>query len=399
MPPTPSRPSSGPFTPQRPQAAAPSTFGLQFMDEFDVHLPMDEAEAQKLAGGKFDHTDQKYIKSNKPVLASTFKNDVIEIIERHRAARQRVAPRVHANRQPWQSGHLPQHAQNAHQHLRAEIGEMNGMLSGPVRFSPGVLRTKVKESDGIKTISAYTFRGDRREVIDIKRANGFAPPSERTDTHFMNLIASRFIKYMETHHHEQYSDAIKEKIKEHIIQNDRMPDRATLVRSAGFVPALRRAYTEYEGWRDVLKDSRLNIKNMVCDEFLRGFVSTSRSVHVAQSFGNRTSAEGAEKTGGVRDYTIYALHTPNGLLLPPRDAHERRSDKHNKQLHEHGYKKEEAEVPHPGFLPWKNVMMFRSHAFTKNDLTRGEKIYVRKGFAQDDPEGFRMVLAAMSLVC
>lgn len=142
-------------------------------------------------------------------------------------------------------------------------------------------------------------------------------------------------------------------------------------------------FVEYEIWRAILDAEKFHIGRMVDDEFLRGYISTSRDVKVARTFLSNASHGGGKSNDGA----VYALHSEGGFLLPPRAQHV------------HGTKGTEAEIAHPGPLPWTKVMAFR--CFNPTDFNdprtfiRSQHLFVRKGFRQADPKGFAEIVAAL----
>jgi hypothetical protein len=142
-------------------------------------------------------------------------------------------------------------------------------------------------------------------------------------------------------------------------------------------------FVEYEIWRAILKNEELHIGRMVADEFLKGYISTSRDVTIARSFVGNASPDG---TRGQLS-AVYALHSEGGFLLPPRTQHA------------HGTTGTEAEVAHPGSLPWTKVVGFRT--FLTIDLNDDrtfqatKMLFMRKGFQARDKVGFEQVVAAL----
>ncbi len=219
---------------------------------------------------------------------------------------------------------------------------------------------KIRDLD---RVNAYVFRGDKRRVSDIRAAGGFQPPSTRTDEPYMKLIGTRFAKYM----------------KERFNRDVDADEVYQYIRGQG---KQGRDFTEYQIWRSILEGEKFHIERMVTDEFLRGFISTSRDVRVAQGFCLQTSADGQR----APTFAVYALHTEDGFLLPPRAQHVHGSNG-------------EAEVAHPGLLPWKNVMGFRTFIDVNFDDPRTFRksgvIFMRKGFQAADPKGYQEVFYSL----
>jgi len=213
----------------------------------------------------------------------------------------------------------------------------------------------------LERVNAYAFRGDKRHPRLIKAANGFHPPSTRTDNAYVGVIATRFAKYMKSRFGQ---DVEQSEIEQYI-------------RGKG---QAGRVFTEYEVWRSILKGEELHLGRMTADEFLKGYISTSRSASIASAFAQSASADGRKDpvTG------VYAVHTEGGFLLPDvgKHVHAQRS---------------EAEIAHPGPILWTKIKAFRLFVSTSTEDQRtwGKKIdyiFTRKDFRLQDPQGAYEVL-------
>ena len=229
------------------------------------------------------------------------------------------------------------------------------------RGAPATDWKKIRELD---RVNAYVFRGDKRRPTDIRAANGFHPPSARTDDRYLTLIARRFVDYM----------------KQHFSKDVDPGEVVQYIKGQGPVG---KVFVEYEIWRAILGSEKLHIGRMVDDEFLRGYISTTRNILTARTFVRITSADGYK----APVYAVYALHSEGGFLLPPRAQHV------------HGTKGTEAEVAHPGPLPWSKVMAFRTGMSIDWDDNRtfykSGVLFVRKGFLLADPRGYAQVVASL----
>jgi hypothetical protein len=221
-----------------------------------------------------------------------------------------------------------------------------------------------KEIPGLKRVNAYVFRGDKRRVTDVRADGGFHPPSARTDDGYVQVISKRFAQYLKAQFGKDVDPA----------------DVAQYIRGQG--PA-GKVFVEYEIWRAVLDAEKFHIGRMVDSEFLRGYISTSRNPAVAKRFATSASEDGKR----APTYAVYAVHSEGGFLLPPRAQHI------------HGFKGDEAEIAHPGSIPWRKVMAFRTGMdMNLNDdrtFYKSSVIFVRKGFRQADLRGFGEVVAAL----
>jgi hypothetical protein len=230
---------------------------------------------------------------------------------------------------------------------------------------PGGVATDWKKIPELARVNAYAFRGDKRRPTEIRASGGFHPPSSRTDDRYVTVTAERFVKYM------------KDRFGKDVDQDE-------VVRYIKGQGAAGKAFVEYEIWRSILDSEKMHVGRMVADEFMKGFISTTRNVDVAYSFAVDASEDGYKSP----TFTVYAVHSNAGFLLPPLTQHV------------HGSKQNEAEIAHPGSIPWLQVMAFRSgmnYDFVDDRLIyHGKVVFVRRGFRQADPRGFSEVVTALA---
>ena len=189
---------------------------------------------------------------------------------------------------------------------------------------------------GLERVNAYVFRGDKRSPKSIWNAGGFQPPSARTDDAYVKVIANKFADYMQ----KRYGQNVQE---DDVVQYIKRKGQGGMV------------FAEYEMWRAILKGEEMNIGRMVStDEFMRGFISTTRSVQKAFEFMKDGSADGGREPVNA----VFALHSEGGFLLPQR------------KQHVHGTKGNECEIAHPGPIPWTKVVGFRAYKYRKFPRTR-----------------------------
>jgi hypothetical protein len=214
---------------------------------------------------------------------------------------------------------------------------------------------------GLERVNAYVFRGDKRSPRTIKAAGGFQPPTMRTDGAYADVIAKRFVSYMKS----RFNQDIAESAVQQYIQGQGQAGRA---------------FTEYQIWRAILKNEELHIGRMVKDEFLRGYISTTRSTKTAYQFISGDSADGKREPM----YAVYALHSEGGFLLPPLANHI------------HGTKNGENEIAHPGPLPWSKVVAFRTYLQidfnNPQSFQKSQVIFVRKELLQKDSKGAEQLI-------
>ena len=254
------------------------------------------------------------------------------------------------------------------------IGARRDLTANPMMVDksrplmPGGFATDWKLIPGLERVNAYVFRGDKRQPRLIKAADGFHPPSTRKDDAYTPVIARQFVAYM------------KKRFDQDVTQSD----VEQYIRGQG---AAGRVFVEYEIWREILKGEELHIGRMVQSEFLKGFISTTRDIRVANNFANGPSADGVG--GGLRG--VYALHSEGGFLLPPKGTHAHASAN-------------EAEIAHPGSLPWSKVKAFRilqvgdfndARTWKTDESKARQVVFVRKGFREADPKGAKEVILAL----
>ncbi len=350
-PPPPNRPVP---PPPRPTASLPADGDEVntriFGDEFET-IPLPDVEKARKAAPVCTYQNMTYIRSNIPTSAMFFRyEDFFERMAKHQwhgAQPLRLAPR-----QIVGSAHRPATAVDK---------------SKPLYGKAATDWDKIRD---LERVNAYAFRGDKRRVTEVRAANGFHPPSSRTDDRYLPKIASRFVAYMKSRFNKDVN-------ADDVIQYNKGQGAAGKV------------FVEYEIWRALLDAERFHIGRMVTNEFLRGYTSTSRSIMTALNYCNDDSDGDGYKAPSA---AVYALHTEGGFLLPPRAQHV------------HGYRGSEAEIAHPGSIPWLKVMAFRTKVPQIGNLKvdgaryRSNVIFVRKGFRQLDPHGCVQVVATLGSV-
>lgn len=256
------------------------------------------------------------------------------------------------------------------------IGARRDMVPNPMMADnsrprmPGGFATDWNVIPGLERVNAYAFRGDKRHPRQIRLADGFHPPCSRRDAAYVRLIAQYFAGYMKSRFNKVVDP---QEVEQYILGRGQ----------AGNV------FVEYEVWREILKGEELHLGRMVANEFLKGYVSTSRRVENAAFFASAHSADGQK--GKIS--CVYALHTEGGFLLP--------------RLGTNPHGTGEAEIAHPGTLAWTKVKAFRllspgsmedSRTWRTKEYVAQDRIFVRKGFFAEDPEGARQVVLALGVV-
>jgi hypothetical protein len=220
----------------------------------------------------------------------------------------------------------------------------------------------------LQLVAAYTFRGDTRTAEQIRGADGFQPPSKRTDDYYQNVIAEKFARYyLKMMDEQRTADAVRttqEKIQQYLRSG---ADKHQIEMLA-----------EYHAWRGMFRREEMHIGEMSESPFLKGYVSTTRDMKIAIQ--GSTGALATDMLDIVAPSGwIYAVRVEPGFLLRPKVA---------------GVKKEEAEIAHLGPVPWKQVYGFR--CFTTDPALK-DRIYVRYGFDATDNAAFRQVLGSLSI--
>jgi hypothetical protein len=356
MPPVPAPPRPArPAGPARPAQSLPEDRDLvnirKYADEFDA-IPLPDEATAKTWAPVCNATNMNFIRSDLPM----------SILLDYDLFFQRMAKHQWRGAQPTVGGACWDRRVGG-----APMGQHRPARPGADTAKPlyrGSPATDWKRIRDLDRINAYVFRGDKRDPSVIRAAGGFHPPSTRTDDRYVTVIAEKFVKYLKDNFGKDVSpDEVVRYIK-------------------GQGPA-GKVFVEYEIWRAILESEKFYIGRMVADEFLRGFISTTRDARVAKKYATDDSADGYH----APTYSLYALHTAGGFLLPPRAQHA------------HGFIADEAEVAHPGSIPWREVMAFRTGIKLDLDDERtyfkSGVIFVRKGFQQADPRGYAKVVASL----
>jgi hypothetical protein len=183
-----------------------------------------------------------------------------------------------------------------------------------------------------KRLSGYAFRGDTRDPMTIKSQGGFKPPSTRTDDYYLdNAIIPNFKQYMKQRFGEDNLDGAALK---------------TYIKGTG---GKGMTFCHYECWRAMMQQEALHLGRMIASEFLKGFISTSRSTKISKSF--------AKASGWV-----YVLEVNGAFLLLGK------SSDHHWQVFD------EQELAVPDEVPWDSVEGFRQ---VGADLKFKGPIYLR----------------------
>jgi hypothetical protein len=200
-------------------------------------------------------------------------------------------------------------------------------------------------------VKGYGFRGDSRPPLTIKAAGGFNPPKTRNDDWYIdNKIIPNFQDYMK----ERFGTDIDARVMRDYIKG-KGGDGITFV--------------YYEVWRDMLEKESLHLGRMISDEFLKGYISTSRSTSIAKAY------------AGEKGW-VYVLYVQGAFVLGAQDSNE-------------WLLYGEQELAMPGKVRWDQVYGFREMGPGPKFKVDGP-IFLRKGFKDKDNSSFEEVYQLLS---
>lgn len=203
-------------------------------------------------------------------------------------------------------------------------------------------------------VTAYTFRGDRRNPSEIKAVNGFQPPSSRTDPSYLEkTIYPTFNAYLKA---KLGVDLKFDEFKQLLL--NALPDAKE-----------RLIFSYYEMWRSQVARESMHVGRMVAKEDLKGYVSTSKTPLVAKGF---TYGNGY----------VYVTLVETGFHVPRKGTHPWT------EL----FGEEEIASPFP--IPWDNIIGFRAAQGPKRLFTG--PLFFRRNFDSGDKEAFKTCYRALS---
>jgi hypothetical protein len=193
----------------------------------------------------------------------------------------------------------------------------------------------------LERINAYSFRGDKRNPIAIKGANGFQPPVTRQDR-----------PYIEGAVYEQFSSYLLRRFNMNLSKQDflRAYDTDDATRSEWE----KHVFLNFTVWRALADREAMHVGRMLAEQALKGYTSTSKAVPVAKGFAG---------TGGW----VYLTLVKGGFVVPDRDKHP--------WTILYG----EQEIALPGGLAWADIYGFRE--VSPDAVKFRGPIYFRRGFA------------------
>jgi hypothetical protein len=204
----------------------------------------------------------------------------------------------------------------------------------------------------IRRVNAYTFRGDSRPISALRKAGGFASHHCRDDDEWLVLVAKRFSKHV-------------------LARYGKTVDPVTAFGYLKNKGKMGREFVRYfQVWRAVQARLAGNLMQHVDSADRSAYVSTSRSIGVAEHFASQPTRSAAEPY-------VYVVRVRGGFSLSGRHAFN-----HTK----------ESEVAVHGTIPFKDVYGFRR--WGDQGLT-GE-VFLKKGFREKDAAACDEVMKLLS---
>ncbi len=212
----------------------------------------------------------------------------------------------------------------------------------------------------LERFSGYAFRGDSRDPVALKAADGFCPPSTRNDDGYIKgAVYEQFCSYMQRRFGKDLKAAIT------------ADQFLALVRSTAPAPADKDTFVFYTTWRAIVKSEQFHLGRMLAEETLKGYISTTRAVTVAKGFACKRES----KAGWV-----YCVAVPSGIVVPSKNA--------SQWTKIFG----EQEIAMAGEIPWHGFAAARA---VKHGMFEGN-IFIRNNFEKIDPEAFKKICKLMS---
>ncbi len=212
-----------------------------------------------------------------------------------------------------------------------------------------------KTHETLQRVSAYTFRGDKRNPAAIFAAKGFNPPISRTDQFYIDeVIYPEFKGYLERRFNKTITRA----------DFDRAYNQTITVESD------RKLIHNYFVWRALLEDESYHAGRMLAKETLKGYISTSRACTVAKGYAKP-------------DGWVYVTRVLGGFLIPDQGKHEWTTI--------FG----EQEIATLGSIPFHEIFAFRQIAGDMRCRFTGP-IYLRRNLRIRNPVAFKEIYELLS---
>jgi hypothetical protein len=201
-----------------------------------------------------------------------------------------------------------------------------------------------------KRVEGYAFRGDKRDPLTVRSKGGFHPPAVRTDDYYLdNVVIPNFQRYVKDRFGEDNLDVTAMR---------------NYIKGSG---ASGMTFVRYECWRAMLQQEALHLGRMMASEFLKGYVSTTRSTSIAKAF-------------ALQNGWVYVLYVKGAFLIGGKGSHD-------------WIRFGEQELAMPDAVPWNLVFGFREVGM---DLKFTGPLYLRKHFHGQHKDSFDKVFELLS---
>jgi len=212
-------------------------------------------------------------------------------------------------------------------------------------------------------INAITFRGDTRSpqalLVGNGKSGGFTPPNSRTDDFYIyGAVFNGFKIYMKSRFGVDIT----------------MADYVSAIAGSAPSAQAKHVLADYMMWRAVMESEAMHTGRMVADEFLKAYISTSRSLAVARSF--------AHAKGNMVAW-FYITRVRGGFVIPDAGVK---------------WGTIEQEIAQFGPIPPADILGFRK-SFSGgqgNHWAGTGPIYIRRDFRKSEPDAFAKAFNMLS---
>ncbi len=224
-----------------------------------------------------------------------------------------------------------------------------------------------KDMANIKRVNAITFRGDSRGpqalLVGNGRTGGFNPPDTRTDSGYIfGPVFDVFQSYMKTRFNVDID----------------MGTYVSAIAGSAPTPAAKHVLADYLMWRAIMGSEAMHAGRMIANEFLKAYISTSRSLKTARYF--------AHLYKGTRmEAWFYITRVRGGFYYPARVQGE-----------DTKFTTIEQEVAQLGSITPENIVGFRKSLLMEGNWAGNGPIYVRREFRKSDPVAFTKAFNMLS---
>lgn len=214
-------------------------------------------------------------------------------------------------------------------------------------------------SNFIQRTNAVTFRGDKRDPATLFENGGFKPPNSRTDASYQdNQIAESFTSYMLRRYGKQLSPE----------QTARF---GAVLRGENVTDEEKELLYCYAMWKRLLDKEASHLGRMVDNEFMKGFISTSKSLDTAATFAAFKNTPG----------WVYVTVVHSGYMVPKSG------------VTTETWATQESEIAQFGPIPWARIVGFRKYDATPMPTS---PIFLRRSFFAQEPEACACIYEFLS---